>query len=213
MQETPRPTNGSVSPASSRMKAELEMRAEVKRVEAEMTGIVGRVRKIDDVLSKGLSPQTPRGSSAAITQYLAWLDSVEALGLSFVNANIVTQGLRLFYQGARKTRRGTPDPEPRMKEVKDLLETVRHTEQSELVLLRAKRATLLTGIHQLAEERKTELLQAATGGKKGRGVSAVGWFPAAVLLVAVLLGVILIEAFRPEIAAFVRGLFGLRAAP
>jgi hypothetical protein len=189
------------------MRAELELRAGVKQVETAMAEITGRVRRIDIVLSQGLSPRDGRGSAAAVGEYLAWLDRVEALGLTFVNANIVTQGLRLFYQGARRARRRTPDPAPRMREVKDLLETVRHNEQADLLALRAKRASLLAAIQKLASARRSGALAARP--RRGSGARGIGWLQVAVLIVALLAGSILLDAVRPEVVRFLRAHVGL----
>jgi len=218
-------------PAGQRLKEELDLRAELKKTEVEMAEILGRIKKIDTVLNQGLSPQKERGSQAAIGEYLAWLDRVEALGLAFVNANIVTQGLRLFYQSPRKLRRRNPEPTPRMKEVKDLLETVRHREQANLLLLRARRHSLATEIQHRAGERKTGAHSGGAAARAARraaraariaarratrhaarGSRSVGWLTLAVFLAALLIGNTLLEAFKPEIVQFIRSHLGLQSA-
>lgn len=196
------------SDASSRIRTELDLRAHVTNVEAEMAGIGNRVKVIDDVLNQQLALRQPRGTRAAIDQYLAWLDRVEALGLAYVNANIVTQRLRLFYQGTARTRGDLPDPAPRMREVKNLLETVRHSEQANLLLLRAQRHALLTEIQNLARERKST--RRDTPRRSGKPLGAVTLL--VVALAALLLGSVLLESFRPEIVRFVRSAAGLPSA-
>jgi hypothetical protein len=119
----------------------------VKQVEDEMAEIGERVKRIDEILNQNL-PSGPERGSKAVEEYLAWLDRVEALKLVYVNANIVTQRLRLFYQGAARSRGRIPDPAPRMREVKNLLETVRHTEQSNLLSLRARRHALQADVQK-----------------------------------------------------------------
>jgi hypothetical protein len=176
-----------------------------------MALIGGRVKRIDDVLNLALTARQERGSKAAVDEYLAWLDRVEALKLPYVNANIVTQRLRLFYHGAARSRGRTPDPAPRMREVKNLLETVRHTEQSNLLLLRARRHSLQTDIQDLARERKSD--GNSTRGARGRpGHRSIGWLPLSLILLALLAGIILVIAFQPEIVHFIRSHAGLRDA-
>ena len=213
MQRSPHRPVRDLSAPGSRMKAELELRAEMKQVEEDMARVMTRVKSIDGVLNHELSP-----SPDAVPQYLAWLDRVEALGLQFVNANIVTHGLRLFYQSPRRSRRRTPEPTPRMKEVKDLLETVRHTEQSNLLLLRAKRHSLETEIQDLAGERKTgggSWRRSSHGRARdgGRGSArTLGWVQVLVLVAALLAGSILLDAVRPEVVQFLRTRMGLDKA-
>lgn len=197
----------------SRIKTELELRARVKQVEGEMAEIGGRVKRIDDVLNQNLAAGHERGSQAAIDEYLAWLDRVEALGLAFVNANIVTQRLRLFYQGPPRSRGRVPDPAPRMREVKNLIETVRHTEQSNLLLLRARRHSLQTDVQNLARERKGGGQALSRNGRGREGIPSIGWLPLAILLLALLAGSILVDTFRPEIVHFIRSHVGLRDTP
>jgi hypothetical protein len=195
------------------MKAELELRADMKKVEAEMARVISLVRGIDQVLNQGLTP-----GPGAVAEYLAWLDRVEALGLQYVNANIVTHGLRLFYQSPRRSRRRTPEPTPRMKEVKDLLETVRHNEQSNLLLLRAKRHSLENDIQHLAGERKSDGTARPWGnGFRGRSrnrgdARALSWVQVVVLVAALLAGSLLLEAVRPEVVLFLRIQMGLDRA-
>jgi len=203
--------NGTMD-AGSRIRAELDLRAHVTNVEAEMAAVGERVKVIDEVLNRQLALRQPRGTQAAIDEYLAWLDRVEALGLAYVNANIVTQRLRLFYQGTARTRGALPDPAPRMREVKNLLETVRHSEQANLLLLRARRHSLSTDIQDLARDRKGKVHDTAhAGGRRGSGaaVGARHVILVAAALAALLLGSVLLESFRPEIVRFVRSAAGL----
>jgi hypothetical protein len=174
-----------------------------------MAEIGGRVKIIDDVLNEQLALRQPRGTQAAIDEYLAWLDRVEGIGLAFVNANIVTQRLRLFFQGTARTRGALPDPAPRMREVKNLLETVRHTEQANLLLVRARRHALLTDIQNLARERKSDLDASLRGDRAGKAVGSTVLTLLALTLAALLLGSILLDSFRPEIVRFVRSTVGL----
>jgi hypothetical protein len=150
-----------------------------------------------------------------VAQYLAWLDRVEALGLTYVNANIVTHSLRLFYQSPRKSRRRTPEPTPRMKEVKDLLETVRHNEQSNLLLLRARRHTLEVDIQHLAGQRKSGSAAGPWGNSHGRGDGghgggwSLGWVQVVVLVAALLAGSLALDVVRPELVRLLRSWTGL----
>src|SRR5579864_6481384 len=211
MQRSPRRTVRDFSAPGSRMKAELELRADMKKVEEEMAQVISLVRSIDEMLNQGLTT-----GPEAVPQYLTWLDRVESLGLQYVNANIVTHGLRLFYQSPRRSRRRTPEPTPRMKEVKDLLETVRHNEQSNLLLLRAKRHSLENDIQYLAGERKSDGTAGPWGnGSRGRYLrggsegGALGWVQVVVLVATLLAGSLLLDAVRPEVVRFVRTQLGL----
>jgi len=202
MKQTPRRT--------SRITTELELRAQVKQVEAEMAEIGGRVKGIDETLNYVLTARPEQGWKPAVDEYLAWLDRVEALGLAHVNANIVTQRLRLVYQAPLKPRGKVPDPARRMKEVKSLLEAVRHTEQSNLLLLRARRHSILTDIQGLSRDRKSGA-GVSLGIARGRGGAlSAGWLPLLILLLALLCGQVLLDAFRPEITHFIRSHAGLR---
>ncbi len=192
------------------MKAELELRARLKQVESEMEQISGRVKRIDEVLNHNLTVRHDSDSRSGVQEYLAWLDRVEALGLAFVNANIVTQRLRLFYQAPQKSRGRISDPTPRMREVKNLLETVRHSEQSDLLLLRARRHALQTDIQSLVHVRKSNGEGLTGAGRGGQGVRSIGWLPLGILLLALLVGSVLLDAFRPEIVHFIRSHVGLR---
>jgi hypothetical protein len=214
MQRFPRRRVRDFSAPGSRMKAELELRAEMKKVEAEMAQVISLVRSIDQVLNHGLTP-----GPGAVAEYMAWLDRVEALGLQYVNANIVTHGLRLFYQSPRRSRRRTPEPTPRMKEVKDLLETVRHNEQSNLLLLRAKRHSLENDIQHFAGERKSDGTAGPwVNGFRGRSTRsrgdarALSWIQVVVLVAALLAGSLLLDAVRPEVVRFLRTQMGLDRA-
>ena len=195
------------------MKSETELREELKQVETQMGAIVRRVKSVDAVLNVNLlSPHAP-GSVAAIKEYLAWLDGVEALGLSYVNGNIVTQRLRLFYTRPEKKETRDADPYPRMREVKNLLEAVRHKDQANLVLLRARRNTLNVNIQK--QERDTSRRagrQSGFGELKKRILSAI-WLQITVAVIIVLFGSVIFESFKPEIIHFVRSTVGLRDGP
>ncbi len=196
---------------SSRITTELELRAQVTQVEAEMAEIGVRVKRIDEILNYVLTARPERGWKPAVDEYLSWLDRVEALGLAYVNANIVTQRLRLVYRDPLKPRGKVPDPANRMKEVKSLLETVRHTEQSNLLLLRAKRHSILSDIQGLSRDRKSGA--GVSRDARGRGGAlSIGWLPLLILLLALLCGSVLLDAFRPEIRHFIRSHAGLRNA-
>ena len=197
---------------SSRITTELGLRAQVKQVEAEMAEIGGRVKRIDEILNFGLTVRPEQSWKPAVDEYLAWLDRVEALGLAYVNANIVTQRLLLVYQAPLKSRGKVPDPAHRMKEVKGLREAVRHTEQSSLLLLRAKRHSILTDIQNLSRERKSGA-GVSSRDAGGRGAArSVGWLQLLILLLALLCGRVLLDAFRPEITHFIQSHAGLRGA-
>jgi hypothetical protein len=195
------------------MKSETQLREELKQVEAQMGAILKRVKSVDAVLNVNLlNPHTP-GSVAAIKEYLAWLDGVEALGLSYVNGNIVTQRLRLFYTRPDKRETRDSDPYPRMREVKNLLEAVRHKDQSNLVALRARRHTVNAQLQKLErDEGKRAGRQAGVGELTKRILSAV-WLQITMAVIIVLLGSVLFESFKPEIIHFVRSTVGLRDVP
>jgi hypothetical protein len=195
------------------MKSEPELREELRQVETQIAAIVRRVKSVDGVLNVNLtSPHAP-GSVAAIKEYLAWLDGVEALGLSYVNGNIVTQRLRLFYTRPEKKETRDSDPYPRMREVKNLLEAVRHRDQANLVLLRAKRHTLNTQIQKLERDTsKRAGPHSGFGGLKRRIQSAI-WLQITVVVLIILLGGVVFESFKPEIIHFVRSTVGLRDNP
>jgi hypothetical protein len=196
---------------SSRIATELELRAQVTKIEAEMAEIGGRVKRIDEILNYVLTANPERGWKPAVDEYLSWLERVEALGLPYVNANIVTQRLRLVYQAPLKPRGKIPDPAHRMKEVKSLLEAVRHTEQSELLALRARRHSTLMDIQGLSRDRKSGTVSFRDA-RAREGTLSVGWLPLLILLLALLCGSVLLDAFRPEITHFIRSLAGLRGA-
>jgi hypothetical protein len=108
-----------------------------------------------------------------------------------------------------------------MKEVKDLLETVRHNEQSNLLLLRAKRHSLENDIQHLAGERKSDGTAEPWGNgyrgrsaRRGGGGRGLGWVQVVVLIAALLAGSLLLDAVRPEVVQFLRTRMGLdRGAP
>jgi hypothetical protein len=106
-----------------------------------------------------------------------------------------------------------------MKEVKDLLETVRHNEQSNLLLLRAKRHSLENDIQHFAGERKSDGNAVPWGnGSPGRstrsgGARALGWVQVVVLVAALLAGSLLLDAVRPEVVQFLRTRVGLDRGP
>lgn len=194
------------------MKSETELRDELKQVETQMGAIVRRVKSVDGVLNVNLlSPHTP-GSVAAIKEYLAWLDGVEALGLSYVNGNIVTQRLRLFYTRPDKRETRDADPYPRMREVKNLLEAVRHKDQANLVLLRAKRHTLNAQIQKLERENSRRAGHDGFGELRKRILAAI-WLQITVVVLIILFGVVIFESFKPEIIHFVRTTVGLQDGP
>jgi|GEM_PF-4883195 len=195
------------------MKSEAELREELKQVETQMGTIVRRVKSVDAVLNVNLkTPHTP-GSNAAVKEYLAWLDAVEALGISYVNGNIVTQRLRLFYTRPDKSETRDADPYPRMREVKDLLEAVRHKDQANLVLLRAKRHT--QNAQLLKQERDTSRRAGRQSGfreLKRKILSAV-WLQITVAVIVILLAGLVFQSFKPEIIHFVRSTVGLPDVP
>jgi hypothetical protein len=195
------------------MKSETELREQLKQVETQMGAIARRVKSVDAVLNVNLlSPYTP-GSVAAIKEYLAWLDGVEALGLSYVNGNIVTQRLRLFYTRPDKKETRDADPYPRMREVKNLLEAVRHKDQANLVLLRAKRHTLSAQIQKLERDAGRRAgRQSGFGELKRRILSAI-WLQITIVVIIILFGSVIFESFKPEIIHFVRSTVGLRDGP
>jgi len=197
---------------SSRIATELELRAQVTQVEAEMAAIGDRVKGIDQILNHVLTARPEQGWKPAVDEYLEWLDRVEALGLAYVNANIVTQRLRLVYQTPLKPRGKIPDPANRMKEVKGLLEAVRHTEQSNLLLLRARRHSILNDIQGLSRDRKSGAGGSFRDAREKRGALSVGWLQVLILLLALLCGRVLLDAFQPEITHFIRSHAGLRDA-
>jgi hypothetical protein len=196
--------------ANSPMLTEMELRAQVKQVETEMSEIGGRVRRIDEILNQALTARPDRGWKPTVDEYLSWLDRVEALGLAFVNANIVTQRLRLVYQDPPRGHGSVPDPSSRMREVKSLLETVRHAEQSDLLLLRARRHSILSDIQRLSKVRKPVTDRSSRG---SRDTLTIGWLPLAVLLLALLCAGVLLASFQPEVAHFVRSHLGLQDEP
>ena len=195
------------------MKSETELREELKQVETQMGAVVRRVKSVDAVLNVNLlAPHTP-GSVAAIKEYLAWLDGVEALGISYVNGNIVTQRLRLFYTRPDKRETRDSDPYPRMREVKNLLEAVRHKDQANLVSLRARRHTLTAQIQR--QERDTDRRagrQSGSGGLK-RSILSTIWLQITIVVIIILVGSVLFESFKPEIIHFVRSTVGLSDGP
>ena len=195
------------------MKSEAELREELKQVETQMGAIVRRVKSVDAVLNVTLKTPHAPGSNAAIKEYLTWLDSVEALCLSYVNGNIVTQRLRLFYTRPDKKDTRDTDPNPRMREVKNLLEAVRHKDQANLVLLRAKRHAMNAQLQK--QERDTARRagrQSGLGELKRKIMSAV-WLQITVAVIVVLLASLAFQSFKPEIIHFVRSTVGLRDLP
>jgi hypothetical protein len=210
MQQTPRRAMMASRRRSSRITTEMELRSQLKQVEAEMAEIGGRVKSIDLILNERLAAHPEQGWKAAVDEYLGWLDRVEALGLAYVNGNIVTQRLRLVYEAPLKPRGKIPDPAHRMKEVKSLLDAVRHTEQSNLLLLRARRHTIVTDIQGVSRERKSAADPTFRDAPGRGGARSVGWLQILVLLLALLAGRILLDAFRPEITHFVRSHAGLQ---
>ena len=194
------------------MKSETELREELKQVETQLGAIVRRVKSVDAVLNVNLNtPHTP-GSVAAIKEYLAWLDGVEALGLSYVNGNIVTQRLRLFYTRPDKSETRDSDPYPRMREVKNLLDAVRHKDQANLVVLRARRHALTAQIQKLGRDTTRRAgHHSGFGGLKKRILSVV-WLQITIVVIIILLGGVIFESFKPEIINFVRSTVGLQDA-
>lgn len=192
------------------MKSETELRDELRQVETQMGAIVRRVKSVDGVLNVNLkSPYAP-GSSAAIKEYLAWLDGVEALGISYVNGNIVTQRLRLFYTRPDNRETRDADPYPRMREVKNLLEAVRHKDQANLVLLRAKRHTLNAQIQKFERDTSKRAGRHSGFGELKRRIQSAIWLQITVVVVIILLGGVIFESFKPEIIHFVRSTVGLQ---
>ncbi|MFI5368141.1 MAG: hypothetical protein ACHQ1F_03930 [Spirochaetia bacterium] len=195
------------------MKPEAELREELKQVETQMGAIVRRVKSVDAVLNVNLKNPYTSGSSAAVTEYLAWLDSVEALGLSYVNGNIVTQRLRLFYTRPDKRETRDANPYPRMREAKNLLEAVRHKDQANLVLLRAKRHTLTAQLQkQERDAGRRAGRQSGISELKRKIVSAI-WLQITVAVLVILLAGLFFQSFKPEIIHFVRSTVGLRDLP
>jgi hypothetical protein len=196
-----------------RMKTEKELKEELKQIETQMGGIVKRVKSVDEVLNVNLSSPRPPGSTAAIQEYLTWLDRVEALGLSFVNGNIVTQRLRLFYTRPESKENKTVDPSPRMREVKNLLEAVRHADQTNLLALRARRHSLHAHIQKLERKAITRAGRRSGLEELKKKIQAAIWLQIAVLIIAILVGGVLFESFRPEIIHFIRSTIGVRDTP
>ncbi|MGD0725081.1 MAG: hypothetical protein ABSB63_05905 [Spirochaetia bacterium] len=195
------------------MKSETELRDELRQVETQMGGIVRRVKSVDAVLNVNLSSPHAPGSVAAIKEYLAWLDGVEALGLSYVNGNIVTQRLRLFYTRPEKRETRDSDPYPRMREVKNLLEAVRHKDQANLVLLRARRHTLNAQIQKLERDTRSRAGRQSGFGELKRRIQSAIWLQITVVVLIILFATVLFESFKPEIIHFVRTTVGLRDGP
>ena len=192
------------------MKSETELREELKHLETQMGTIAARVKSVDAALTVNLlSPHAP-GSVAAIKEYLTWLDGVEALGISYVNGNIVTQRLRLFYTRPDKKEIKDSDPYPRMREVKKLLEAVRHKDQSNLVVLRARRHAITAQLQKL--EGNGGGREGRRSGSNGRILSVV-WLQIMIVVIIVLVGGVLFESFKPEIIHFVRSTAGLQDTP
>ncbi len=196
--------------AAARLKAELELRAGLKQVEGEMAAIVARIRKIDDVLNQNLATGTVEGLTP-IGQYLGWLGRVEAIGLPYVNANIVTQRLRVFFTGPHKGRTHSGDPAVRMKAVKGLLEKVRQTEQASLLMLRHRRGGLQGEIVHLARDRSGETRPGSVAAADTSGMRSIGWLQLVVALAALLAGSILLDTVRPEVVHYLRTHLGLQA--
>jgi hypothetical protein len=195
------------------MKPEPELREELKQVEAQMGAIVRRVKSVDAVLNVNLKTPYASGSSAAVKEYLAWLDSVEALGLSYVNGNIVTQRLRLFYTRPDKRETRDADPYPRMREVKNLLEAVRHKDQANLVLLRAKRHTLTAQLQKQGRDASRRAGRQSGISELRRKILSAVWLQITVAVFVVLLAGLIFQSFKPEIIHFVRSTVGLRDLP
>ncbi len=178
------------------MKSEPELREELRQVETQIAAIVRRVKSVDGVLNVNLtSPHAP-GSVAAIKEYLAWLDGVEALGLSYVNGNIVTQRLRLFYTRPEKKETRDSDPYPRMREVKNLLEAVRHKDQANLVLLRGKRHILNTQIQKLERDTTNRAGRHSGFGGLKRRIQFAIWLQITVVVLIILLGGVVFESLQ-----------------
>lgn len=195
------------------MKSENELREELRQVDTQMGAIVRRVKGVDEVLNVNLQTAHAPGSSAAIKEYLSWLDGVEALGISFVNGNIVTQRLRLFYTRPEKKENKDADPNPRMREVKNLLEAVRHKDQANLLLLRAKRHSLHAQLQKLEREKSRRAGRQVSFGELKRRIQSAIWLQITVVVLVVLLGGVIIESFKPEIIHFVRSTVGLPDGP
>jgi hypothetical protein len=195
------------------MKSEIELREELKQIETQMGAIARRVKSVDAVLNVNLlTPHAP-GSVAAIKKYLAWLDGVEALGISYVNGNIVTQRLRLFYTRPDKRETRDSDPYPRMREVKNLLDAVRHKDQSNLVLLRARRHAVNGQLQKLERDTGRRAgRHSGVGGMKRSILSAI-WLQITVAVLVILLAGLMVESFKPEIIHFIRSTVGLRDLP
>jgi hypothetical protein len=195
------------------MKSENELREELRQVETQMGAIARRVKGVDEVLNVGLKTAHVPGSSAAIKEYLAWLDGVEALGISFVNGNIVTQRLRLFYTIPDRKDNKDADPSPRMREVKNLLEAVRHKDQGNLLLLRAKRHSVHALLQKAERDASRRAGRQVSFADMRRRIQSAIWLQITVVVVIILLGGVIIESFKPEIIHFVRATVGLRDGP
>ena len=195
------------------MKPEAELREELKQVETQMGAIIRRVKSVDAVLNVNLTTPYAPGSNAAVKEYLAWMDTVEALGLSYVNGNIVTQRLRLFYTRPDKRETRDADPYPRMREVKNLLEAVRHKDQANLVLLRAKRHTLTAQLQKQARDASRRAGRQSGLSQLKRKILSAIWLQITVAVFVILLAGLLFQSFKPEIIHFVRSTVGLRDLP
>ncbi len=195
------------------MKSETELREELKQIETHAGAIARRIKSVDAVLNVNLlNPHAP-GSVAAIKEYLAWLDGVEALGISYVNGNIVTQRLRLFYTRPDKRETRDSDPYPRMREVKNLLEAVRHKDQANLVLLRARRHAVNAQIQKFERDTGRRAGRQSGFSEMKKRIMFAIWLQITVAVLVILLAGLIAESFKPEIIHFIRSTVGLRDVP
>jgi len=100
-----------------------------------------------------------------------------------------------------------------MREVKNLLEAVRHKDQANLLPLRAKRHTLTAQLQKQERDASRRAGRQSGFSELKRKILSAIWLQITVAVIVILLAGVAFQSFKPEIIHFVRSTVGLRDLP